>query len=360
MRALLLLFLTPAYALELPKAVTQNHSAFQCSVEKKTPLSKKYLDLAKSCIHEVCKSDQGPDANKYKRHADLSARYRKLVEKMLINQKRIQELELLKKQKSLDDFYYKTDVVGPAGWALLFESVTGYIDLLPEKIIKEDYTGQLRNEILKYSKVLESTDPQLSGVLNLLRIKVGYTKSEALAFFQDKISELEKGSPDEEALRVIANNALMFSTPWPETFFLDLTILHSVYSINSPFYLAIGVHEAAHLISLYVKNIPESSIAKSFYKIRALLEEIHPVPGGYFVEEDWADYLSAKITDKNLACNFMSVFTAKGLLDIIPSEKTTHSTAMYRMLAIEKNQKGKLPAVCEQAIQVRANEHCSK
>ncbi len=69
-----------------------------------------------------------------------------------------------------------------------------------------------------------------------------------------------------------------------------------------------------------------------------------------YSEEDFADWIASKASDSNMACLFV-----KDLVLDVPDKdyfknkdsKDTHSSAVYRLLNIELNQKGRLPASCQ-------------
>ncbi|MFT6067697.1 MAG: hypothetical protein ACJAT2_001876 [Bacteriovoracaceae bacterium] len=69
-----------------------------------------------------------------------------------------------------------------------------------------------------------------------------------------------------------------------------------------------------------------------------------------YSEEDFADWIASKASDSNMACLFL-----KGEVLDIPNKdyfknadkEDTHSSAVYRLLNIELNKKGKLPASCQ-------------
>jgi hypothetical protein len=74
-----------------------------------------------------------------------------------------------------------------------------------------------------------------------------------------------------------------------------------------------------------------------------------------YSEEDFSDWIASKASDTNMACLFVKNMefddSTKDYFEN-KDKKDTHSSALYRLLNIELNQKGKLPPGC-QTVQVK-------
>jgi len=85
-------------------------------------------------------------------------------------------------------------------------------------------------------------------------------------------------------------------------------------------------------------------------EVRSLGKKKYLWKENLYTEEDFADWIAAKTSDKNMACFFIqNEFLDQGIEGLLvnPNINDTHSSGFYRLLNIEMQQRGKLPKSCK-------------
>lgn len=106
-------------------------------------------------------------------------------------------------------------------------------------------------------------------------------------------------------------------------------------------------HELGHGISQILRSGKASEhSAKRHEEFMSCLSGLHDQNGSQYAEEDYADWLSANVTQTNMGCiNPLGSYWS-GEKQIADDPEYTHSSDFFRLLHIESIQRGKLPDSC--------------
>ncbi len=106
-------------------------------------------------------------------------------------------------------------------------------------------------------------------------------------------------------------------------------------------------HELGHKLSDLFSEGKMSEISKGWYdSVRTCLQK--PYPFDSYVEEDWADLMSAIAGGSGVACSFTE--DSADAVTLAPPIRITHSAALYRSLHQYMYRHGKIPDVCTQVL----------
>lgn len=117
---------------------------------------------------------------------------------------------------------------------------------------------------------------------------------------------------------------------------------------------AVAFHEYGHKLSLFVRSKNASKISREATEKRRLcLASLHDGSEKY-VEEDWADMISAAAGGENKNCYWVS--PREGLSLANSNTKDSHSSGFFRTLHHHLTAGQSVPAVCQDAMKAKGEE----
>lgn len=96
----------------------------------------------------------------------------------------------------------------------------------------------------------------------------------------------------------------------------------------------------------------KDGVKKVKVKVKSLKNKTHRWNENFYTEEDFSDWVAAKTSDSNFACQFVknmdfSQYEKMEDLFVNANKKDPHSSGFYRLINMELHQKGSLPESCQ-------------